>query len=197
MNQAQREFLIFLDPKDLLSSKEKQELLLNSEIATYDKNSHLVMTGDEVHFALYLFDGIVRYYVVTEDGQEVTKAFYMDSFLIGSFDVTFNNIPSKFSVQALSSVRVLKIPLNNIRNLIEKSHNFCKVYNAFIVSVFVFKEKREIELLSTTARERMAKFNEEFPQIANEISNITLASYLGITPVQLSRIKNIKTVTTS
>lgn len=190
MNSSQTAFFKFLDPKNLLSAEDKNELLANSEVSIADKNAHLVNTGDDVKYALYLMDGIVRYYVVTEDGREVTKAFYLDSFLIGSFDVTFNHVPNKFSVQALTPVKFLKIPINNIRNLMDKSHNFCKVYNSFIVSVFVFKERREIELLSTTAKERMEKFYEEFPQIANEISNVTLASYLGITPVQLSRIKN-------
>lgn len=190
MNSSHIAFLNFLDPKNLLNSEDKHELILNSEVCNADKNAHLVNTGDEVQYALYLLDGIVRYYVVTEDGQEVTKAFYLDSFLIGSFDVTFNHVPNKFSVQALTPVTFLKVPIKNIRNLMDKSHNFCKVYNSFIVSVFVFKEKREIELLSTTAKERMERFYEEFPQIANEISNVSLASYLGITPVQLSRIKN-------
>lgn len=190
MNSTQTAFFKFLDPKKLLSEDEKLELLAHSEVSSADKNYHLVNTGDNVQYALYLMDGIVRYYAVTEDGQEVTKAFYLDSFLIGSFDVTFNHVPNKFSVQALTPVTFLKIPINNIRNLLDKSHTFCKVYNSFIVSVFVFKERREIELLSTTAKERLEKFNEEFPQIANEISNVTLASYLGITPVQLSRIKN-------
>jgi len=190
MDSLQTAFFKFLDPKNLLSIEDKHELLINAEISSADKGSHLINTGDNVQHALYLMDGIVRYYVVTQDGQEVTKAFYKDSFLIGSFDVTFNHVPNKFSVQALTPVTFLKIPINNIRNLMDNSHSFCKVYNSFIVSVFVFKERREIELLSTKAILRMENFYKEFPQIANEISNVALASYLGITPVQLSRLKN-------
>lgn len=161
-----------------------------SEIASAHKNEHLIQMGDKVTHVLYLLDGIVRYYVVTEDGREVTKAFYKDSFLIGSFDATFNKGANKFSVQALSEVRFLKIPIDNIRTLLETSHEFSKAYNRFLTSVFIFKEKREIELLSTTGKERFENFCLEFPIIAEEISGVTLASYLGVTPVQLSRIKS-------
>ena len=190
-HSAQERFLNFLDPRGKLSSAEQAFLLKNSEIVSAHKNDHLLQTGDELTHVLYLLDGIVRYYVITEDGREVTKAFYKDSFLMGSFDVTFNKGANKFSVQALSDVRFLKIPIENIRSLLETSHEFSKAYNRFLTSVFIFKEKREIELLSTTGKERYESFNQDFPMIADEISGVTLASYLGITPVQLSRIKNL------
>lgn len=187
---SQQRFLQFIDPRGTLDASEQEDLLKNSEIQTYRKNGHLVVTGDEVNHVLYLLDGIVRYYVLTHDGREVTKSFYKNSFLIGSFDVTFNNIASKFSVQALSDVRALKIPIANIRLLLENSHSFSKCYNQFLTSVFVFKEKREIELLSTTGKERYENFIKEFPELLGDLSGVALASYLGITPVQLSRIKS-------
>jgi len=189
-NSAEQRFLKFLDPQQRLSEANQVLLLAQSEVVSGNKNAHLIYTGDEVTHVLYLLEGIVRYYVTTEEGREVTKAFYKDSFLIGSFDVTFNKGTSKFSVQALSDVRFLKIPLSNIRSLLETSHEFSKAYNRFLTSVFIFKEKREIELLSTTGKERFESFRQEFPEIAEEISGVILASYLGVTPVQLSRIKN-------
>lgn len=183
-------FLSFLDPRQYLTELEQSLLLSHAEIISLNKNEDLIQIGNEVNFVYYLMKGIVRYYITTEDGREVTKAFYKDSFLIGSFDVTFNKIPSKFSVQTLTQATFLRIPISNIRDLLESSHSFSKVYNRFITSVFVFKEKREIELLSTTAAERYAKFLEEFPEIADEISASIIASYIGVTPIQLSRIKN-------
>jgi len=189
-SSSQQRFLNFLDPLHRLSDADQVFLLTHSEVVSAYKNAHLIHTGDEVTHVLYLLEGIVRYYITTEDGHEVTKAFYKDSFLLGSFDVTFNKGTNKFSVQALSDVRFLKIPLSNIRTLLETSHEFSKAYNRFLTSVFIFKEKREIELLSTTGKARFESFSREFPEIAEEISGVTLASYLGITPVQLSRIKN-------
>lgn len=183
-------FLSFLDPRQYLTELEQSLLLSHAEIISLNKNEDLIQIGNEVNFVYYLMKGIVRYYITTEDGREVTKAFYKDSFLIGSFDVTFNKIPSKFSVQTLTQATFLRIPISNIRDLLESSHSFSKVYNRFITSVFIFKEKREIELLSTTAAERYAKFLEEFPEIADEISASIIASYIGVTPIQLSRIKN-------
>lgn len=189
-HSPQQRFLSFLDPQQKLREADQDFLLKNSEVVSAHKNEHLIHTGDEVTHILYLLDGIVRYYVTTEDGREVTKAFYKDSFLIGSFDVTFNKGTNKFSVQALSDVRLLKVPISNIRTLLETSHEFSKAYNRFMTSVFIFKEKREIELLSTTGKERFESFSQDFPEIAEELSGVTLASYLGVTPVQLSRIKN-------
>lgn len=183
-------FLSFLDPRQYLTELEQSLLISHAEIIYLNKNEDLIQIGNEVNFVYYLMKGIVRYYITTEDGREVTKAFYKDSFLIGSFDVTFNKIPSKFSVQTLTQATFLRIPISNIRDLLESSHSFSKVYNRFITSVFIFKEKREIELLSTTAAERYAKFLEEFPEIADEISASIIASYIGVTPIQLSRIKN-------
>ena len=188
-NSSQQRFLSFIDPEQRISGSDQILLLAQSAVVSAPKNTHLIHTGDEVTHVLYLLEGIVRYYITTEAGREVTKAFYKDSFLIGSFDVTFNKGANKFSVQALSDVRFLKVPLSNIRSLLETSHEFSKAYNRFLTSVFIFKEKREIELLSMTGKERFESFNQEFPEIAEEISGVTLASYLGVTPVQLSRIK--------
>ncbi len=190
-NSPQQKFLNFLDPLGKLSQAEQNLLLDHCEITSAAKNEHLINMGDTVTHVLYLLEGIVRYYVVTEAGREVTKAFYKDSFLIGSFDVTFNKGTNKFFVQTLSEVQFLKIPIDNIRNLLETSHEFSKAYNRFLTSVFIFKEKREIELLSTTGKERFENFRQEFSQIADEISGVTLASYLGVTPVQLSRIRRV------
>lgn len=183
-------FLKFIDPKDELKTQEKEKLLNLSVEVTFKKGEHLVQTGDDVAHVYFLLDGIIRYYVTTEDGREFTKAFYKDGFLVGSFDVIFNKIPNKFSVECLSPVKVLKIPIANIRDLLLSSHEFSLIFNRFITSVFIFKEKREIELLSTTAAERLENFNREFPELAQEISSVILASYLGITAIQLSRIKN-------
>ncbi len=190
LSESQQAFLDFLDPQKGLNETEQIQLLANSEVISVEKNDLLIRTGDEVTHVLYLLEGIVRYYIDTEDGREVTKAFYKDSFLIGSFDVLFNKIPNKFSVQALSEVKLLKIPINNVRNLLKTSHEFSMAYNRFITSVFIFKEQREIELLSTTAQERLKRFQQDFPEIENEISGVVLASYLGVSAVQLSRIKN-------
>lgn len=183
-------FLKFIDPKSELLEAEKESLLLDSKVITFKKGDHLVQTGDEISYVYFLLDGIVRYYVTTDDGREFTKAFYKDAFLIGSFDVIFNKIPNKFSVQALSEIKVLRIPIANIRGLLNSSHQFSIIFSKFITSVFVFKEKREIELLSTTATQRLQNFNNDFPEIAEEISSVILASYLGISAIQLSRIKS-------
>lgn len=183
-------FLKFIDPLGELNESEKEKLLLSAKTITFSKGEHLVKTGDDVSHVYFLLNGIVRYYVTTEDGREFTKAFYKDAFLIGSFDVIINKIPNKFSVQCLSETQVLKIPISNIRELLDSSHQFSKIFNKFITSVFIFKEKREIELLSTTATERLDNFNQEFPEISGEISSVILASYLGISAIQLSRIKN-------
>lgn len=183
-------FLKFIDLKDELNELEKEKLLFGSKVIKVGKGEHLVKTGDEVSHAYFLLEGIVRYYVTTEDGREFTKAFYKDRFLIGSFDVIFNKIPNKFSVQCLTEVEVLKIPISNIRELLESSHQFSIISSKFITSIFIFKEKREIELLSTTASERLENFNHDFPELAGEISSVILASYLGISAIQLSRIKN-------
>lgn len=183
-------FLNFIDPKSELDELEKEKLLFNSKVVKLAKGEHLVKTGDDVSHVYFLLEGVVRYYVTTEDGREFTKAFYKDAFLIGSFDVIFNKIPNKFSVQCLTEAQFLKIPISNIRELLESSHQFSMIFNHFITSVFIFKEKREIELLSTTAAERLENFNRDFPELVGEISSVILASYLGISAIQLSRIKN-------
>lgn len=183
-------FLKFIDPMDELLDSEKESLLSDSKVVTFKKGDHLVQTGEDISYVYFLLEGIVRYYVTTEDGREFTKAFYKDAFLIGSFDVIFNKIPNKFSVQGLSETRFLRIPIGNIRGLLQSSHQFSIIFSKFITSVFIFKEKREIELLSTAAAERLENFNREFPEIAEEISSVILASYLGISAIQLSRIKN-------
>ena len=84
-------------------------------------------------------------------------------------------------------------PKLNLEAVISLALYYCpkvSIYPNETLAALGIKEKREIELLSTTATQRLQNFNNDFPEIAEEISSVILASYLGISAIQLSRIKS-------
>jgi CRP-like cAMP-binding protein len=97
--------------------------------------------------------------------------------------------PSHFYIEALEDSEILIIPYDKWKLLLEKDTFWIKLLLKFVEKGFKTKEKRERELLLLNAETRYLNFLKEFPDLENRISQSIIASYLGIQPESLSRIK--------
>jgi CRP-like cAMP-binding protein len=137
----------------------------------------------------FVFSGLFRYVYINEKGYEFTKGIITEHNFISSYSSMISNAPSHFYIEALEDSEILKIPYEKWLVLLETDTFWLKLLLRFVEKGFMVKEKREKDLLLLNAETRYLNFLRDYPNIENRISQVIIASYLGIQPESLSRIR--------
>ncbi len=137
----------------------------------------------------FLRQGVVRAFYRSSNGTEYNKTFFSGPEFFGAYSSLVSRQPNRINVQALTDCLILKASYPDIAALFPQHRSVETLARLLAESLFLRKEKREIELVLLRADERYRRFREEHPALENLISQYHIASYLGITPTQLSRIR--------
>jgi len=149
---------------------------------------------DEVPTKIYmLVSGVIRCYICTESGKEFNKSFYLANSFVGSLTALLKNKPSILVFEALSDCKIYEVDYHKLMKLCDKKPKLKAMYTKVLEGLYVKYEKRLVEMISMDATCRYLELRRQNPNIDELISQYHIASYLGITAVQLSRInKKIK-----
>ncbi|WP_286827769.1 Crp/Fnr family transcriptional regulator [Maribacter sp. UBA4516] len=177
-----------LKEKINISDKEKVVLTDYFQITTKKKNEYLVNEGSSSSYLYFIIDGYVRCFF-NNDGNEITTQISTNKDFITSFESFLNNNSSKENIQCISDCLLLRISKTNYENLYSEISDwsvFCKsVYEEHIMKI----SDRTNSLQNLSASERYLKLLNTQPNIALNTAIKHLASYLGIKPQSLSRIR--------
>lgn len=169
-----------------------------SDIAVYRKfeTGKLIGKPGEVPTKIYmLISGVMRAYLGSETGKEYNKNFFMPFSFVGAFTGLIKRQPSTLIYEALTDCKVYEVDFETFMVLCKEDINISNLYNRVLEHVFIKYEERQLELISMDATQRYLKLIKKIPEIEHLISQYQIASYLSITPVQLSRIrKKLKTI---
>lgn len=153
------------------------------------KNEYFVKEGEISREIGILTKGIVRSFYITQEGKEYNKTLFAAPNIIGSYVSLITGQPNRLPQQALTDCIITKIPLSIIEKLSEEHLEIERLRRKIAELFFVLKEKRELEMALLQAEERYLIFREEFPEAEQLIPQYHIASYLGISATQLSRIR--------
>lgn len=153
------------------------------------KNDFFVQEGDVSREIGMLTKGIVRAFYVTDEGKEYNKTLFAAPSIIGSYVSLITGQPNRLPQQALTDCIVTKIPISIIEKLSEEHIEMERLRRKIAEQFFVLKEKRELEMALLQAEKRYLIFQEEFSGVEQLIPQYHIASYLGISATQLSRIR--------
>ena len=137
----------------------------------------------------FVYSGLFRYVYVNEKGDELTKGIIAENNFISSYSAMILKEPSRFFIEALEDAEILVIKWTSIEELMNKDVFWVRFVLKFIEKAFIIKEKRERDLLLLDAETRYNNFLKEFPGMSQRITQNIIASYLGIKPETLSRIR--------
>ncbi len=151
---------------------------------------YLERQGEKPEYISIIIEGIFRAFYLTESGDEKTIVFRGPGKLLSTYSSFIDEKSSKFSIQALEDSIVLCISIEDFRKLIDENSFWQKIAGEYYTRLFIEKEKREHSLLSEDARTRYENFLKDYPELINRINHYYIASYLGISNVSLSRIRN-------
>lgn len=133
--------------------------------------------------------GLFRYYYLTQDGKEYTKVFMPEKNIISSYTSMVHNIPSHFTIEALENSVIVEITYHNWLKIRDEDPKWNFLLIANLEKAMAKKEQRERDLLFLDAETRYIKFLKEYPHLDNRINLTLIASFLGIQPESLSRIR--------
>ncbi len=149
----------------------------------------LLEVGDEVTFAGVVRSGSLREVFVDADGEERTRTFSFEGDLVSSWSDVLAERPSRTRIEALTDAEVQLYDVASIRALEPTSPDLRHVLRVVAESLYLRKADREFELLTLTASQRYDALLARVPFIEERVQLQHIASYLGITPVYLSRLR--------
>ncbi|UUF14717.1 MULTISPECIES: Crp/Fnr family transcriptional regulator [Flavobacterium] len=171
-----------------LSSNHFEEFLKELHLKTLKKKEHLIQEGSVCDFITIVISGTLRSYVQNNDG-EFNNDFYLENSFASAYTSFLTQMPTNCNIEALTDVELYYITHKQFHSLIEKDTNYLKLAKYISDNYFIRKCKRETSFLKNSAAERLEMIRKLYPEIEQKVPQYHIASYLGIKPESLSRIK--------
>ena len=159
------------------------------ESSTVKKNESFLKAGENPDMFGIIISGLFRYFYIDNNGKEYTKYFALENDLVISYSAILLGEKSKFYIEALENSEVLISSFKTFYKLTENNLSWNKIARKLIEQQYIKKEKREYQFLFDDAETRYKLFLKDYPGLINRIKHFHIASYLGISPVSLSRIR--------
>ena len=133
--------------------------------------------------------GILRSYITDDKGKEFIKFIYTKHSVVGAFSSLIRKKEKNVIIDCLTNCDLIEVDFAEFKNLANSNQEILQLYNSLLELLFIKLENRFYELSSLNATQLYLKFKKDNPGIENLIPLYHIASYLNITPVQLSRIR--------
>ena len=155
----------------------------------YRKKQFLLQEGEICRTESFVISGCTRMYEVDSKGQEHVLQFGPPGWWVGNLYSFLSDTPSEYLIDCLEDSEVLQITRENMEMMFDKSARIERFFRIIIQNAFIASQKRVLTSLSKPAAERYLDFIKKYPQIEQRVADHQIASYLGITPQSLSRIR--------
>lgn len=149
----------------------------------------LLRAGEPATHSGIVLEGLLREYFPLPDGGERTKAFVCAGGPTGSLADLLSQQPSRAFIVAEEATRLLQFDFRVLRERSGHSLSWLTWYAHQLEAMFIAKAEREYELLALDAEARYTAFRARFPGLEARVAARHVASYLGVTPVHLSRLR--------
>lgn len=171
-------------------SEEEVEVFFDlAQYSKVGKNSYVERQGDsKVHFVL-IKSGCLMTYHTDRDADIHVLQFGREMWWTGDLQAYFTHSPSIYSIKAVMDSEVYMLSQNDFDLLLQKSPSFERYYRILFQNALVSHQKRIMRNISFTAEERYKAFRETFPGLELVVPQKYIASYLGISPEFLSKMK--------
>ncbi len=154
------------------------------------KNDYLIKAGSICGFIGFVESGVLRSYILKESN-EFNVDFYLSGSFVSSYTSFLTRQPTNTNIQALSDSTICTISYPDYNNLLKAGVEWNRLGKLIADTLFLKKCKREKSLLADSAEDRYNLLLKTYPQIEQLVAQYHIASYLGIKPESLSRIKSL------
>ena len=137
----------------------------------------------------FCIKGLFRYYYIDYNGNEYTKHFCPEGNIIISYSAMIKRKASKFNIEALEDSEIAVLSYDTFLKCEKNYPDLKELEFNLMQKIYCMKEYRESELLTKESKERYEDFITDYPYLPKRIKQHQIASYIGVSPVTLSRLK--------
>ncbi|TVZ57657.1 CRP-like cAMP-binding protein [Flavobacteriaceae bacterium MAR_2010_105] len=153
------------------------------------RRHYLLQEGDTCINNCFVVEGCFRMFMVDKNGKEHNLQFSTENWWISDLYSLFKREPSRLYIEALENSIVLYTTIDELLQLFEDYPTFSHIFRILTQNALVSQQQRILQYVSSTAEERYLDFAKKRPELFNRVSNVQIASYLGVTPEFLSIIR--------
>jgi CRP-like cAMP-binding protein len=153
------------------------------------KKTILLQSGEIANEVFFIVNGCIRLFC-EKDGADLSTYFFTEKMFAGSYDSFISRKPSRHSIETLEDCKVLTLKYKELQKLYAVFPKMNEFVRKSIEERFVILHNLFTDYVLNSPEERYLKLQKERPELLNRIPQNQIASFLGITPVSLSRIRN-------
>lgn len=180
-----------LERKEISLDKKSFSSLKNIfKLRVVKKDSFFLQEGERSTEIGFIVNGIFRSYYIDKKGNDITKYFYAEGSTLFSYVAHLSQKESMYYIQALEDSEIFAAKISDFEKIVEGNYQLLLFYKKMIDEALVIKEEHANSFKLLNSMDRYKQFLLTYPSLEKRLKQYHLASYLGITPVSLSRIKN-------
>lgn len=172
-----------------LNEEEQQAIVEDILVQEFKKGTMLLRQGDVPTECYFVLKGCVRQYSIDETGKEVTSNFYTEEQAVSIFNRHQQNKPSAYTLTCLEDCILVVGDLDAEKDMFHKHSQLETMIRKMVEENLGEVQDELTSFIASTPEERYKALLRKRPHLINRVPQHQLASYLGITPESLSRIK--------
>lgn len=166
------------------------EVVPHFEPVQTKRGEHLLHAGDVCHYVYFIVEGCVQVYVIDKNGQESTREIYVEDQWVTDIFGFQNQLPSTEAIKCVEPSKFLRIHFDSFQTLSKAVPQFGAIYKQILEVSYNNTVYRVNTLMAMDALERIKWLMEHKPKIMARLSSKLVASYLGISPETMTRLKS-------
>lgn len=175
-----------------LNAKEKELVSQKFRPRLFRKRQYVLQEGDICTQFYFVVRGCLRMYKIDDKGAIHALQFAAENYWIIDLGSFHSLKPSALNIDAIEDTVVLQISRDDLITLYTEAPKFDRIFRVLIENSFVRLQERLLQNISSTAEDRYQTFLDIYPHLVNRLSQVQIASFLGITPEFLSRLRGRK-----
>lgn len=173
----------FLTPKDI------EAVIRLGAFRTFKVGDFFAKNGQKNKYVFFTLKGLFKIFYLDKEGNEIIIDFCQEKKICGDWYSLLSEQNSKFCIQAIELTQVIQFNIEHIEELALENSNVMRMYNELLKAKLQYSLKYLLGNINEKPETRYLKFLKEQSYLVKRVSQKEIASFLGITPVSLSRIK--------
>ncbi|RYD58435.1 MAG: Crp/Fnr family transcriptional regulator [Sphingobacteriales bacterium] len=153
------------------------------------KRQYLLQEGDVMRLETFVSKGCLRSYEIDAKGQEHIIQFSVEEWWVGDMYSFLTGTPSRLNIDCLEDTEVIQFSKDQLEELYVRVPKFERYFRLLVQNAYIASQNRILSIMTKPALERYHEFLQKYPTIEQRVPNHQIASFLGITPESLSRLR--------
>lgn len=184
-----QQFFQSFNQKVSLTSSEEETIKQYLTPKKLRKKQYLLQEGDPCKFVAFVEKGALRSYSIDDKGSERIVQFALENWLISDLYSFLTGEPATYTIDAIEDCELMLISKSAHEELLRTQPKYETWIRLQITGAYIALQKRLTSIISLSLEERYEGFTATYPQIVQRVPQHMIASYMGLTPETLSRVR--------